>query len=229
MSSHESFKRSFISSLLWKTFVFCALFAQLDSSIALSSQSLAEEPTYEEMLTGEAFIFNLEPDKRGGKAYKLVYLVDVPISVLWRFKTDFDTDFLLTHKFITKHRFVGREQNGFITETEYTNTPGALFRWRTILFPSIHRMDFFLENPQECGQEFHYGHIQLTAQGQQTKVTQVAYFDFLGVTLWVHYPWKGGMTEFLEYTARWEQETVIRLQGSYLEEASEQETVGSKD
>jgi hypothetical protein len=30
-----------------------------------------------------------------------------------------------------------------------------------------------------------------------------------------HYPWKGGMKDFLSYTARWEQETVLQLKDHY--------------
>jgi hypothetical protein len=33
-------------------------------------------------------IYQIAPDKRGGKAYKLVYLVSVQMDVVWRFKTD---------------------------------------------------------------------------------------------------------------------------------------------
>jgi hypothetical protein len=38
-------------------------------------------------------IYHVEPDSRGGQAYKLVYLVQVPIGVYWKFKTHFDNDF----------------------------------------------------------------------------------------------------------------------------------------
>ena len=48
-----------------------------------------------------------------------------------------------------------------------------------------------------------------------TRVTQVAYFDFLGASLWADYPWGGGMRDFLAYTARWEQEMVLRLKDRY--------------
>ena len=37
-----------------------------------------------------------------------------------------------------------------------------------------------------------YGHILLESMGETTKVTQVAYFDFFGASLWAHYPWAGG-------------------------------------
>lgn len=39
-------------------------------------------------------VYHLAPDSRGGQAYKLVYLVRVPLRVYWKFKTDFDNDFL---------------------------------------------------------------------------------------------------------------------------------------
>jgi hypothetical protein len=48
-----------------------------------------------------------------------------------------------------------------------------------------------------------------------TKVTQVVYFDFFGATLWMNYPWYGGMRHYLHYTARWEQETITRLIDRY--------------
>jgi len=46
-------------------------------------------------------------------------------------------------------------------------------------------------------------------------VTQTAYFDFFGATLWMNYPWYGGMRHYLNYTARWEQETITRLIDRY--------------
>ena len=200
--------------------VLCVLFAVVNPLINLSDQVFSAEPADEELLTGEPFVYSLEPDERGGKAYKLVYLVGVGLDVFWSFKTDFAANFLLSHKYIENHRFVRREKNTVITETKYSSNPNATFRWRTMVSPSSYRLDFALENPEECGQEFHYGHIQLEALGQQrTKVTQVAYFDFLGVSLWVHWPWAGGMTEFLEYTAQWEQETVLRLKERYFRKA----------
>jgi len=38
----------------------------------------------------------------------------------------------------------------------------------------------------------------------------------LVLCLWAHYPWAGGMSDFLRYTARWEQETVLKLKDKYL-------------
>jgi hypothetical protein len=85
-------------------------------------------------------------------------------------------------------------------------------------------MDFVLLNPEECGQRFHYGYIQLDAVGaldEKTKVTQLAYFDFFGVYFWVKYPWYGGMKNFLKYTARWEQETISRLKSKYIKKSAQ--------
>ena len=67
----------------------------------------------------------------------------------------------------------------------------------------------------EAPQKYHYGHIQLEPVPEGTRVTQVAYFDFWGASIWANYPWSGGMKDFLSYTARWEQETVLRLRGQY--------------
>jgi hypothetical protein len=207
--------KNFIALILKRASVFGALFVLMNSSVGLPTHSSAAESGREELLTEKSVVHLLKPDNRGGKAYKLVYLVDAPIDVYWNFKTDFDSDFLLTHKYIDEHRFIHRENNVVITEDVYSNVPNATFRWRTILYPSTYRLEFTLENPEACGQEFHYGYIQLRALDEQTMVTHVAYFDFLGVSLWVNYPWKGGMSAFLEYTAQWEQETILRLRNSY--------------
>jgi hypothetical protein len=107
------------------------------------------------------------------------------------------------------------KDNVAITENVYATKPGVRFRWRTMTLPNRHRLEFELQNPQECGKKFHYGHIQLKAAGDYTIVTQVAYFNFFGAALWMNYPWYGGMRYYLEYTARWEQETIIRLIDNY--------------
>jgi hypothetical protein len=46
-----------------------------------------------------------------------------------------------------------------------------------------------------------------------TQLTQVAYFDFWGVSLWAGYPW--GVKDFLSYTAHWEQKTIMQLKNRY--------------
>ena len=165
-------------------------------------------------------IYHLAPEIRGGEAYKLVYLVHVPMDVYWKFKTDFDNDFLVTNKYIRGHKFISRSGNTVVTEDKYTHVPGVIFRWKTEVFSEIHRLDFVLINPNQCGQKYHYGHIQIEPVKEGTRVTQLAYFDFWGASLWANYPWGGGMNDFLLYTAHWEQETVLKLRYRYYDEKS---------
>jgi hypothetical protein len=163
----------------------------------------------------EISIYQIAPDKRGGKAYKLVYLVSAQMDVFWRFKTDFDNNFLVRNKYIKEHHFIEQNGNKVITEDKYANGPDVYFRWQTTIFPLAKRMDFVLLNPKECRQKFHYGYIQLKSVPKGTQVTQVAYFDFWGVSLWAGYPRGGGMKDFLSYTAHWEQETIMHLKNRY--------------
>jgi len=160
-------------------------------------------------------IYQITPDRRGGKAYKLVYLVNVQIDIAWRFKTDFDNNFLVENKYIQEHYFVAKNGDKVITEDKYTNGPNVVFRWQTTLFPQAKRLDFVLLNPKQCRQKFHYGFIQLKSVPEGTQVTQVAYFDFLGSSLWANYPWGGGMKDFLSYTAHWEQKIILHLKNRY--------------
>ena len=181
----------------------------------LSAQSPTIEPSAEQLLTGEPFIYRVAPDARGGEAYKLVYLAPVPIEVFWRFKTDFHGDFVETNKYIINQRVISEEPGMVIIENRLSNKPDSKFRWRNILFPNKYRLDFVLENAEQCGQRFHYGHFQLEPLGSYTKVSHAAYFDFFGASLWAHYPWEGGMYAFLDYIARWEQETVLKVKDDY--------------
>ena len=139
----------------------------------------------------------------------------MPIEVYWKFKTDFDNAFLVKNKYIKAHRFVSRKGNAVITEDKYANGPDSFFRWQTLVFPDAHRLEFKLLNPEQCGQKFHYGQIQIKAVNQGTQIVQTAYFNFWGVSLWAKYPWRGGMKDFLSYTARWEQKIVLQLKGQY--------------
>lgn len=164
---------------------------------------------------GFVAIHALPPDKRGGKAYQLVYTVGVPIEVLWKFKTDFQNDFLVTNKYIREHHFIYKDKNAVITENKYSNAPDIFFKWKTTVFAESHRLEFILMNPEECGQRYHYGHIQLEAVRDGTRVTQVAYFDFWGASVWAAYPWGGGMRDFLKYNAEWERRVVLRLKNKY--------------
>ena len=151
----------------------------------------------------------------GGQAYRLVYHVNVPPAVFWKFKTDFDNTFVTHNRYIREHHFIRQNGNEVITENKYTTGPDVLFRWRTRVFPNERRLDFTLLNPQQCNQEFHYGTIRIEPENGGTRVTQTTFFDFWGATFWAHSPWQGGMKAFLTYTARWEQETAVRFLDRY--------------
>lgn len=167
-------------------------------------------------------VYQIKPDQRGGKAYKLTYLVQVPIDVYWKFKTDFNNEFLVSNKYIREHHFISSTDDKAVTEDKYANTPDVFFRWETTMYPDIHKLEFVLLNPAQCGQNFHYGFIQLESVAEGTMVTQVAYFDFWGASLWADYPWGGGMVDFLTYTAKWEQAIVLDLKNRYTDESSKQ-------
>ena len=163
----------------------------------------------------QILIERLPSGTSGGQAYRLTYTANVPIDVYWRFKTDFDNNFLEKNKFILSHRFISRENNIVITENEYTSKPKVFFRWKTTFSDRNFRLDFVLLNPEATGHDFHYGHILLIPQGETTRIVQEAYFNFFGASFWTIYPWSGGMTEFLKYTAQWEQDMVLKLYNQY--------------
>lgn len=180
-----------------------------------ASATPAAQPGDQQAYNNDPVITKLKPERKKGRGYKLVYIIDATVDVVWKFKTDFDNQFLLSNKFFTSHRLVSQEPGVVVTENEYSNKPRVKFRWRTTLSPEQYLLEFVLLNPEECGQKYHYGHIQLEALGTRTRVTQVAYFDFFGVSFWVNYPFTGGMSSFLKYTAAWEQQTVLDLRESY--------------
>ncbi len=182
-----------------------------------SSENQTSEPTDQQVLSGQPYIYKLEPERKKGRGYKLIYMVDAPLEVYWKFKTDFDNDFLLSNRLIIAHRFVSRSGNVVVTENKYASKPNATFKWQTSILADRHLLKFTLLNPAECGQKYHYGYIQMKALGQATRVTQTAYFDFFGVSFWVDYPLYGGMKHFLTYTAAWEQQTVLKLKDKYVE------------
>ena len=187
------------------------------ASSSLSSESSVPEATVQQLVASAPSISKLKPERKKGRGYKLVYTVDVPLDVFWKFKTDFDNQFLLSNKFIASHRLVSRKLNEVKTENEYSDKPRVVFRWQTTLLPDQHLLKYVLLNPEDCGQKYHYGYIQLEARGSRTLVTQVAYFDFFGVSFWVNYPLRGGMSHFLKYTAKWEQQTILELKDKYQE------------
>jgi hypothetical protein len=179
------------------------------------------QPKPEQLLSGEPFIYRIDPEARGGEAYKLVYLVPVPIDIFWRFKTDFRGGFIQTNKYVKEQRVIREEANLVIIENRLSNKPESTFRWRNILYPNEFRLVYILENPEQCGQRFHHGHFKLEPLGSKTKVTHAAYFDFFGSSLWAQYPWEGGMHRFLDYISRWEQKTILQLKENYQSKSSE--------
>jgi hypothetical protein len=84
------------------------------------------------------------------------------------------------------------------------------------VIPESYRLEFKLLNAEDCRHDFHYGTIQLNPAGNHTKITQIAYFNFVGASLWVKYPWYGGMKSTLTKVAKWEQKMALRYTHKYL-------------
>lgn len=158
---------------------------------------------------GEPVITILKPERAEGRGYRLEYTVDAPLDITWKFKTDFDNKIVLTNKMVLSHRVVSQTADSVITESVQSNKPKTVFRWKTLLFPDQHRLEFVLLDPDECGMDYLYGNIRLQAAGSATRITQVAYMDFFGVSLWVHYPFHGGLSQTLTDTVHWEQQAVL--------------------
>ena len=170
-----------LSLLIWA--LVALPFAQIAGFAAELSRA---EPKVEELIAGKAFISVIRLPGRPGAGYQLVYTVDAPIEVFWRFKTDFDNNFLLANKFIKYHKFISRRGNVVVTEDLFSeNLFGhrrcSKSRWQTTRLPDTYRLDYILLTPRKCNQKFNYGHIHLeTLAGieEKTKVTQMSYFDF---------------------------------------------------
>lgn len=157
----------------------------------------------------------LSPVHGEGHGYRIVYRVPADIDTFWRFKTDFDNNFLIQNKTITSHRLLRRHNNIAVTETTYAAAPGKHFTWETTTDIDNYQMQFRLIDPRSSGQRYHWGFIQLIRDGHQTIVVQQAYFDFTGAGFWVVYPWQGGMRDVLKTNAAWEQEAIMRMQAAY--------------
>ena len=165
---------------------------------------------------GRISLTRLEPDTDRGFGYRLEYYVLAPIEAFWRFKTDFDSDILLTNEELVGHRLIDSVGRRVITENRYASAPGLRFLWQTDVNPDRYRLEFKLLNPKDCRHDHHYGSIQLTPAGSHTKVTLKAYFDFKGASLWVKYPWYGGMKYTLTKVAQWEQKMAAQYKRRYL-------------
>ncbi len=185
------------------------------SAAAWAGENPAGEKTHGAAPAFAPVIEHLVPESGKGHGYRLVYTVDVPADVMWRFKTDFGGDFFRTNRYIQHHRLIHRQKDRVITEEVYSHHPGVLFRWETVVHPLRFLLTFILLSPEKSGQRFHHGWIRLVPMGERTRVIHVAYFDFAGAFFWVHYPFRGGMKEFLNYMAHWEQETVVQLRSRY--------------
>jgi hypothetical protein len=183
----------------------------LFAPIGLSSEQPVSGRPQVELSHSDPIVSKLKPEQAHGRGFKLEYVVNAPLDVFWNYKTHFDNELLHNNKYITSHKLVSREENVVITENEYSYKPGKVFKWQTTVFPDRHFLEYTLLNPEQCGQKYHYGYIQLEAEGVGTRVTQVSYFDFFGASLWVNYPFKGGMSYFLKYTAKWEQQLLSGL------------------
>ena len=155
-------------------------------------------------------------DGNGGYGYKLQYYVPAPIDVFWQFKTDFDSDVLLSNTELIEHRLVSKDDNIVVTENRYATAPGLRFLWQTTIIADKYRLEFELLNAEDCRHDFHYGAIQLSQADNHTKVTQTAFFDFVGASLWVSYPWYGGMKSTLTKVAKWEQKIAFRHRSDYM-------------
>jgi hypothetical protein len=166
-------------------------------------------------------IERIAPQNGSGQGYKLVYYVNLPVDTYWKFKTDFDNKFVNENKYIRDHRLISQHGNMAITENKYVHGPDVYFRWRTTVSRTGFKLTFVLLNPEQCQQRYHHGSIEVRPEGQRSRVTQVAYFDFWGASFWAHYPWKGGMKHMLAYTARWEQSMALRLKYRYDENTNQ--------
>jgi hypothetical protein len=195
---------------------FTALLLAISATLITGTAAATEEQPYEQIE-----LVPIPPLKEDGRAFKMVYYVPVPVKVFWRFKTDFGADFLLTNKYIESHRLTDRRNNVYITETRYTHTPDAVFKWQTTVYPASLHMKYRLLNPADCGQRYNHGVIHMEAVGAVTKVTHISYFDFFGAYIWTIFPGSYGMDGFLRYTARWEQETIKRLIDRYADPQSD--------
>lgn len=176
-----------------------------------------DEATLLERLAARTRLEKLAASDGEGRRIRLTYYVPARVAVFWHFKTDFDNDWLVTNQYIEAHRFIARRGNRVLTETRYTYGPDAVFRWETELQPENHTLRYTLLNPEECGQAYNRGVITLTPDGDLTRVTHTSHFDFSGAFLWAHLPGPWGMADFFRYTARWEQETIMRLASRYTE------------
>ena len=183
----------------------CCLFVALSPGLSIIGAGVSHAETDLPADISKIQLDRVPSPSGNGYGYRLVYYVPAPIDVFWDFKTDFDSDILLTSNELVGHRLVKVDGNDVYTENKYASAPGLKFLWKTTVINEKYRLDFELMNTDECRHKFHHGFIQLTPAGRYTKVSQNAFFDFTGASLWVKYPWYGGMKYTLTQVAKWEQ------------------------
>ena len=191
---YSNFKASY--SLGFLSVALCIL--QLMSATGYAEPTQTPVPT-------EIYLEKIFDHPDRGYGYKLEYHVTVSIDVLWRFKTDFKNAKIVDGAELIEHRLIKTVGNRVLTENRFASAPRLKFLWQTTVFPEQYRLEFVLQNAKDCRHDFHYGSIQLSPAGNNTKVTQIAYFNFTGASFWVRYPWYGGMKSTLTRTARLEQ------------------------
>ena len=63
---------------------------------------------------GTVRVEGISSDINEGYGYRPQYIVPAPIYTFWLFKTDFDSDFLLSNDELLDHRFIRKVGNGVI-------------------------------------------------------------------------------------------------------------------
>lgn len=192
--------------------LFCATIVIIITMLTLTAHAEPETMPMDKHISIERVF----PDDNGSFGYVLEYYVPAPIEAVWSFKTDFDSEILLTNAELVGHRLVKSIGNSVITENKYATAPGLAFLWQTTMIPDEFKLTFKLLNPDECRHDFHHGSIQLSPAGDHTKITQIANFNFRGASLWVKYPWYGGMKSTLTKVATWEQKLASEYKRQYL-------------
>ncbi|MEI8246007.1 MAG: caspase family protein [Lentisphaerota bacterium] len=166
-------------------------------------------PTDEELLEKKIFVYRIEPESKGGEAYKVVYLVDASVDVVWKKKIDYNNP--IQSSKVINYQLVYNSDKYTITRETYSDSPEYNFTWKNTFSPDKKRIDFVLMNPIEVGQNFNYGYIKFepVGIGDKTRVTQIGYFDFTYASYWINNMDKDGMTDFVTEMAKTDREKIL--------------------
>ena len=66
----------------------CALV--LIASNGFASERLVSDPSQDQFSYNAPIISKLKPEQAHGRGFKLEYVVDAPLDVFWKYKTNFD-------------------------------------------------------------------------------------------------------------------------------------------